>query len=709
MSATTNADAEAATALRHSVRVETATTSSSSSFEVSAAHKPAQRLLCEPLAVAQLRRVVVEDDAARNPHETVIQPPAKPALGNPLRESIPRGRPPHCCSPQSWLAGSFGFRCRRSATQRVLPPGQRRHRSLLWDRRADPGPTGSHAGHPRARPGGRRRTRSGGRRSLWTAPPAVLDRADPGQADDDAWTRAGPVAARTGARRAQDAAAHAHDRRVGLSSAMLAEQGRRADSRRRVVLVRADPGGQRLAGAARRRQDGLHLRGGAGSIRRGGGHHARDHGDRARHPRARRQVARLRAEAADLDGYRRALTRALAQVRDSLASAERALERIGEDERAKDGRAAPFRGRLLERGAVLDVLDNRAAAVEDLVRARVAELAWLRDAGVSVEVRVEPGVALGDPRAPALLGATVTGALTNVARARRATHARVSCALAGGRMRLYVHDNGGVDGAPSGAISMGRGMENLRRQARVVGGELSVTAEPDGVLCRLELPLDIAAPVTEDVAAVEMLKAIDGRLKLAVRICAVMVVAMALRSEQLVERSRRRGQVLSLLAVAAYEALELAGALDVVRRRAQLSRATAPEQWLLAASGVASAVSLHREHLDAVRLGERSPGSPWPCRPAARAPRAHGAPCRGDPLSYRGSRRAFAQMAAHQVGTCACGPVLVALVVMPPSTGWRGVIKRFSTTSATSSNCTGSPRTSTEHIHVPHRWSNWHP
>ena len=109
-------------------------------------------------------------------------------------------------------------------------------------------------------------------------------------------------------------------------------------------------------------------------------------------------------------------------------------------------------------------------------------------ARIAVDVDIRPDAAgqlEGAERAAAYYVAA--DALGNIARHARARHATLRLAVADGHPALDIQDDGvGFD--PSAAPS-GHGLENMRRRAAAVGGELAVTSiAGQGTRIRLSLP-----------------------------------------------------------------------------------------------------------------------------------------------------------------------------------------------------------------------------
>jgi len=106
--------------------------------------------------------------------------------------------------------------------------------------------------------------------------------------------------------------------------------------------------------------------------------------------------------------------------------------------------------------------------------------------GVSVDVAPEAAAQLdGARRAAAYYVAA--DALGNIARHSRARHATLRLASADAHVALDIEDDG--IGFDTSATMSGHGLENMRRRAAGVGGELVVKSAPgDGTRIRLSLP-----------------------------------------------------------------------------------------------------------------------------------------------------------------------------------------------------------------------------
>jgi signal transduction histidine kinase len=154
----------------------------------------------------------------------------------------------------------------------------------------------------------------------------------------------------------------------------------------------------------------------------------------------RRSVDRLNSAIADLRGYVRGLQpveageRAIGSSLEELAAQTRASAKIAVD------------------------VDIRADAAEQFEGARRAAAYYI-----------------------------AADALGNIARHSRAHHATVRLAVSEGRPALDIEDDG--VGFDTSAPATGHGLENMRRRAADVGGELSITSgSGNGTRIRLWLP-----------------------------------------------------------------------------------------------------------------------------------------------------------------------------------------------------------------------------
>lgn len=372
-------------------------------------------------------------------------------------------------------------------------------------------------------------------------------------------------------------------------------------------------------------------------------------------------------EARSLENYREALGRALTALESAILDARAALDRP-----ALDGFPARDRvvellqrayGRLVERAAVVATLDGDARPLADVVTARVEAFRWTADGRYALDVAVAPDLWVSDPRMLALLAATVSAGLANVARhAMSATAVQIACDVADGRLRLRVRDNG--TGQPLATVP-GEGLSHLQLQATRLSGDVQFISSPTGGCLTLELPFDRAGRLADDSMAAELLRHVDDGLKWAVRACAGQVVVMAFFSDQLAERGRTLARVLSILSIAAYEFSQQVNGTQLDRRGRQGAAGTDWDACVLMLAGVASALSRHHEHA-------MLPG--WAGTALARYGLASSRRRLGwltalhvtaIVASYRGRREDLAVMAAHEVGSCVLGPFLMWAVATP--------------------------------------------
>ena len=112
--------------------------------------------------------------------------------------------------------------------------------------------------------------------------------------------------------------------------------------------------------------------------------------------------------------------------------------------------------------------------------------ALARRSAVPVELDVRVGIRLPQPVEVAGYY-VVAEALTNAAKHARASFVRVEAAVAGGRLRLSVHDDG-VGGADP---ARGSGLIGLADRVESLDGTITVTSPTgEGTTLRVELPVD---------------------------------------------------------------------------------------------------------------------------------------------------------------------------------------------------------------------------
>jgi signal transduction histidine kinase len=172
------------------------------------------------------------------------------------------------------------------------------------------------------------------------------------------------------------------------------------------------------------------------------------------------------------------------------ADPDRAAEALREiEETARDG--------LTQMRQAVSLL--REGAPDAAPQPGLTELAGLiarfRDAGLRVDAQLpdpEPGFG---PAVGLTVYRTVQEALTNTLRHAGRTRARVRVDAGSGEVRVLVHDDGPVTGAPPPpAETSGYGLVGLRERVRSHGGELTVR-HGDGHRLEARIPLDDRAPV----------------------------------------------------------------------------------------------------------------------------------------------------------------------------------------------------------------------
>ena len=81
----------------------------------------------------------------------------------------------------------------------------------------------------------------------------------------------------------------------------------------------------------------------------------------------------------------------------------------------------------------------------------------------------------------------VQEAITNALKHARAKHIRVATAFAVGRVSIEVSDDGcGFDGTKS---AEGHGLDNMRRRAKLLGGDLWIAPKATGTTLSLSIPV----------------------------------------------------------------------------------------------------------------------------------------------------------------------------------------------------------------------------
>jgi two-component system sensor histidine kinase UhpB len=133
----------------------------------------------------------------------------------------------------------------------------------------------------------------------------------------------------------------------------------------------------------------------------------------------------------------------------------------------------------------------RPEALDDLgLRSALLALAARMDgaAGVSVAVRIEPGLPQLGPDVELVIYRVVQESLTNVVRHAGAEQARVELRQDADGVVLGVFDDGG--GFDVSARHRGEGLRGMRERALLVGGDLTVESRPGaGTRVRLIVPL----------------------------------------------------------------------------------------------------------------------------------------------------------------------------------------------------------------------------
>jgi PAS domain S-box-containing protein len=141
--------------------------------------------------------------------------------------------------------------------------------------------------------------------------------------------------------------------------------------------------------------------------------------------------------------------------------------------------------------------DLRPLVLDDLGLGAAAE--WLLEglaqrAGIAFELKIDPACAeLGEPHASTLFR-VMQESLTNVARHARATRVAVRLAREGGDAVLTIADNGVGMNADARAKPGSFGLRGIRERVLLLGGVLSIVADPaGGTTVSARLPMPIAA------------------------------------------------------------------------------------------------------------------------------------------------------------------------------------------------------------------------
>jgi len=380
------------------------------------------------------------------------------------------------------------------------------------------------------------------------------------------------------------------------------------------------------------------------------------------------KLERARARRVDLEHYAELLDAALTTVRRGLERARPAIDAMeagAAKDRAEDTliRAA---SRLDERMTVLDVASRRTSAIQRLVEARTASIKWLsRDELPQPLAEIDPNLTVTSSRVLSLLGATVTTGLSNVLRhAEAVTTIRVMATAApDDRVELRITNDGRERADDRHAIwSAGDGLRHLRWQAQCLDGDLVSGPAPGGGWdLRLHLPVSRVVALGDQLTSRRMVALVDDALRMCMRSCGVMIVALVIEGRQLEKRHLGRTRVLAALTLLAYEAAEQRGLLhaddEIAASRSRSAR------WLLGAVAVVSALSPHHEH--ALWSGWASfalsrHGLTADRRELVVLTTAHAAAI---VVSYRGNWRGGLVSASHQVATTVVGPASIAYAV----------------------------------------------
>jgi signal transduction histidine kinase len=141
------------------------------------------------------------------------------------------------------------------------------------------------------------------------------------------------------------------------------------------------------------------------------------------------------------------------------------------------------------------ITELRPAALDELglapaIEALVARVSAVEGLSVDAVLELEPaGGGLGQDLETTVYR-LVQESLTNVAKHARADHARVLVGTGAGRLYVEVGDDG--EGFDPAAATSGFGLAGMRERVELSGGQLDVTAGPQGTTVRAVLPLPSA-------------------------------------------------------------------------------------------------------------------------------------------------------------------------------------------------------------------------
>lgn len=113
----------------------------------------------------------------------------------------------------------------------------------------------------------------------------------------------------------------------------------------------------------------------------------------------------------------------------------------------------------------------------------------LKAQGITLDWRVQelPKLASLTPQNVLHVLRILQEGFTNVLKHARAKHIRVATAVVAGFVCIEISDDGrGFDGTPS---LHGHGLENMRKRAKVIGGELRIAPSTAGTTLSLSLPI----------------------------------------------------------------------------------------------------------------------------------------------------------------------------------------------------------------------------
>lgn len=125
------------------------------------------------------------------------------------------------------------------------------------------------------------------------------------------------------------------------------------------------------------------------------------------------------------------------------------------------------------------VIEGDQLVSNGIVAAIEYEVAWLKNSGAfAVHFFNETGLSERNGDKDLILFRLLQEVLNNIVRHAKASVITIMLRSAGHQLELLVRDNGiGFNGETAGT-GLGMGLQNMKKRAGVIGGELSVAAEP---------------------------------------------------------------------------------------------------------------------------------------------------------------------------------------------------------------------------------------